>query len=273
MAFIPTRIWDVLRCMTVCPVWIWFVLVSTFSAHAGDPMRIAYPEFKPFFATTEEGEVQGFFYDIVTEALERRMGVATTWTALPWKRCQEYVKSGAFDAMITVPTRERGVYSVTHPEPFYLKELKLFTYTGHERLDAIAVIQTLADIRRGGYSVITYSGNGWHQKHVASLGVPTHETPVVRNVWRMLAAKRGDLVIEWPLGAYPDIQSLGLEDRIVETDVSLEAMPFHLLISKQSSYTDILPRFNAVIKAMQADGTMDGILARYFGSKNMVDAE
>lgn len=202
----------------------------------------------------------------MTEALENRMGIATTWVALPWKRCQEYVKSGEFDAMITVPTRERGVYSETHPDPFYRKELKLFTYAGHAQLDAIAAVKSLSDIKREGFSVITYSGNGWHQRHVASIGVPTHETPVVRNVWRMLAGKRGDLVIEWPQGAYPDIRDMGLEDRIVEMDVALDAMPFHLLISKKSTYRDLLPRFNEVIKAMQADGTIDGILTQYFGA-------
>jgi len=261
---------DALRCMIVCSVWIGVMLAATVSAQARDAIRIAYPEFQPFFAESEKGEVQGFFYDIVTEALEKRMGLETAWTALPWKRCQEYVKSGEFDAMITVPTRERGAYSETHPDPFYLKELKLFTYAGHARLNAIVAIQTLSDIRRGGYSVITYSGNGWHKRHLASLGVPTHETPIVRNVWRMLAAKRGDLVIEWPQGAYPDIRDLGLENRIVETAVALDAMPFHLLISKKSTYRDLLPRFNEVIKTMQTDGTIDGILTRYFGAPTPV---
>ena len=257
------------RGILVGMVWVGIWLSLGAYGNAGEAIKIAYPEFQPFFAENEKGEVQGFFYDIVTQALEQRLGIATTWTNLPWKRCQEYVRSGDFDAMITVPTQERSAYSETHPDPFYLKELKLFTYAGHARLPEIAAIRTPADIKNGGFSVITYSGNGWHQKHVASLGVLTHETPIVRNVWRMLAAKRGDLVIEWPQGAYPDIRDLGLEDRIVETNVSLEAMPFHLMISKKSNYLEILPDFNTAIKAMQADGTMDGILHRYFGTDHL----
>ena len=251
-----------------------FALVMVFSdgALARDDIKIVYPEFQPFFSKTESGGVKGFFYDLIIEALQRRMGIQTSWTALPWKRCQEYVKSGEFDAMITVPTRERSLYSETHADPFYRKELKIFTYTGHARLQAIEQIRTLVDIKKGGFSVITYSGNGWHKKNVASLGVETHETPIVRNVWRMLAGKRGDLVIEWPQGAYPDIYELGLSKALVETDVALEAMPFHLLISKKSDYRKILPRFNAVIKTMQADGTTDAILTAYFGQEIASDA-
>ncbi|MCP4693898.1 MAG: amino acid ABC transporter substrate-binding protein, partial [Desulfobacterales bacterium] len=212
---------------------------------------------------TDTGGVKGFFYDMMIEALEKRMGVSTVWAALPWKRCQENVRMGRFDAMITVPTEERAAYSDTHPDPFYLKQIKLFTHVGHERLDEINAIRTIEDIKKGGYTVITYSGNGWHKKNVTSIGVPTFETARVRNVWLMLAAKRGDLVIEWPMGAYPDINELGVGDRVLETDVSLEAMQFHLLISKKSNYKKILPRFNDVIKAMHADGTMKKILSAY----------
>ncbi len=231
---------------------------------AEDSLKIAYPEFYPFFSETDTGGVKGFFYDIMIEALEKRMGVPTAWIALPWKRCQENVKSGKIDAMITVPTEERAAYSDTHSDPFYLKQTKLFTYVGHKRLDGIHAIETIADIKKGGYSVITYGGNGWHEKNVSSIGVPTVEAARVRNVWRMLAAKRGDLVIEWPMGAYPDIHELGVEDRVLETDVSLEAMEFHLLISKKSEYKKILHRFNEVIKVMHADGTMGKILSAYY---------
>lgn len=232
-------------------------------SQAKDAMKIVYPDFYPFFSETDTGEAKGFFYEIIIEALENRMGIETSWTEMPWKRCQEEVKSGRFDAMITVPTENRMAYCDTHPDPFYLKELKLFTYVEHNKLNEINSIKTIADIKKGGYTVITYSGNGWHTKNILSIGIPSHETSHVHNVWKMLAARRGDLVIEWPVGAHAGIKKVGVGDKIIETDISLESMKFHLLINKKTKYKNILLRFNAVIKAMSANGTMKRIVSAY----------
>jgi polar amino acid transport system substrate-binding protein len=229
-----------------------------------DAIKIAYPDFYPFFTETEKGEVKGFFYEIIIEALENRMGIQTSWAVRPWKRCQEEVKSGKFDAMITVPTEERMVYCDTHPDPFYLKELKLFTYIEHKKLNAINSIKTIADVKKGGFTVITYSGNGWHEKNISSMSIISHETSLIHNVWKMLAARRGDLVIEWPLGAYAGIKKVGVGDKILETDVALESMKFHLLINKKTTYKTILPQFNTVIQTMREDGTMERIISAYY---------
>ena len=80
----------------------------------------------------------------------------------------------------------------------------------------------------------------------------------------MLAAKRGDLVIEWPVGVKAGLDKDGLTDRIIETRVSLSSMPFHLLIGKQSEYTHILAGFNGVIKEMMDDGSIKRIIAKYY---------
>nr|NJM04151.1 amino acid ABC transporter substrate-binding protein [Desulfobacula sp.] len=248
----------------ILSVLLWtLVLLCPGMARAETGMTIAYPEFYPFFSKTGKGAVEGFFYEIITEALDHRMGIRTTWTEMPWKRCQEQVYSGRYDAMITVPTQERGIYCDTHPDPFYLKEIKVFTYLGHAGLARINALKTMADIKAGGFSVITYSGNGWHEKNISSLGIPTHETSLVPNVWKMLAARRGDLVIEWPTGAAANIRLAGVADKIIETGVSLESMPFHLLISKKSQFNPVLAGFNEVIKGMFNDGTMKRILSAY----------
>ena len=205
----------------------------------------------------------GFFYDILTEALQNRMDVTLVWTAYPWIRCQESLKNGTEDAVITVPTEERAAFTVTHREAFCHKSLNLFTYADHPRLDQIKKVRRIADLRDGGFSVITYSGNGWHKTHVQPLGVKTYETGYLVNVWTMLAQRRGDTVIEWPPGAWPDIKHAGVSDRVVDTSIVLSTMPFHLLIRKDYPRLDLLTEFNGVIKKMKADGTMKRILSRY----------
>jgi len=111
--------------------------------------------------------------------------------------------------------------------------------------------------------VITYSGNGWHKENIASLGIKTYETSVLTSVWKMLAANRGDIVLEWPYSAWSDIRQAGLSDKILQTPVVLSAMPFHMLIGKKSPHAGVLSAFDVVIQKMQTDGTIDRILTAY----------
>jgi len=227
-------------------------------------MRMAYPTFPPFHWADESGALKGFLYEIVTEALEKRMGQPLTWTAYPWVRCQENLKTGQADAIITVPTTERAAYTTTHRRPIYKKSLNLFTYADHPRMAEIKEIGGIADMGNSGFSVITYSGNGWHNDHVRSQGVRTYEVAILKNVWKMLAEKRGDLVIEWPPGAWPDIAGEGVADRIVDTRKTIAEMPFHVLIRKNAPMVGLLADLDAVIEQMERDGTIAAILDRYY---------
>ena len=225
-------------------------------------LHIVYPEFWPFFVRQDNGEMSGFFFEIVNTALEE-MEIRAVWTTYPWKRCQANVQNGKSAAMITFPSAERLKYTVTHKDPFYLKELKVFTYTGHPQLDLIEKIQTLDDIRAAGLLVITYAGNGWADTNIATRGIEVYTTPQLPNVWRMLALKRGDIVIEWPPAAWPDIYQVGVEKVVVETDVRVESMPFHLMIGKNSPYAGRMKEFNTIIRRMRKDGTIERIVRSY----------
>ena len=249
---------------TVRLIWILvFVILLPLSGHAQPPLRIAFPIFPPFHWIDKEGHVTGFFYDIIVEALDKKMGIATAWTVYPWFRCQENLKVGADDAVLTVPTTERGVFTVTHPHPFYQKPLSLYTYVDHPRIDEIRKIETIADIKARGFSVITYSGNGWNKMHVRSIGIETFESSYLDNIWKMLARRRGDIVIEWPAGAWPVIERLGLKHQIIDTGIIPASMPFHLLIRKGAPQTGILAEFDTIIVGMIADGTIQTIIKQY----------
>jgi polar amino acid transport system substrate-binding protein len=235
-------------------------------AFAAEPLRVAYPDYWPFFTRTGEGYMTGFFFDIVSEALGR-MGVSSRWRAYPWSRCQALVRSGEADAMITMPTAERLVYAATHEDPFYMKRLKVFTTTGHPKLPGIRNIRTIDDIYRMGLVVVTYRGNGWNDKFIRSHGIKTYESPLIKNVWLMLANHRGDIAIEWPMAAWPLIEEGGVAGRIVETDATLDAMPFHLLINRDCPYAVRLDEFNEAIKQMKAEGRIKAILSKYVGRR------
>ena len=121
------------------------LFITSSSVHAQTRLRVAYPAFAPFHWVKENGEMAGFFYEIISEALEKRMGLTVVWTVYPWTRCQENLKTGADDAIITVPTLERAAYTVTHKDPFYQKPLHLFTSVDHPRIAEIKKVKKISD--------------------------------------------------------------------------------------------------------------------------------
>ncbi|WP_461209982.1 substrate-binding periplasmic protein [Desulfocurvus sp. DL9XJH121] len=232
---------------------------------AREPLRVAFPEYRPYFWRDEGGAMHGFFHDIISEALETRMGVPLAWSPYPWQRCQALVREGRQDALVTVPTPERSAYTVTHDEPFYLKPLHLFTYAGHPRMEELRAIRGIPDIKKGGFTVVTNSGNGWNRLLVESADIPCLRTPTLKNVWLMLGGRRGDLAIEWPESAWPGIREAGVQDSVeqVSTGAVISYQPFHLLIRKGCAPAGLLDRFDEVIRAMREDGSIDRIMSRY----------
>lgn len=226
-------------------------------------LTIDYPDFWPFFTRASDGEMTGFFYEIVSEAMES-LGVETQWDEYSWKRCQSNVRHGLAEAMITVPTPERLEYAATHQDPFYLKTLNVFTYKEHPRLEVIRSLKTLDEIGLAELTVITYAGNGWNKKNIESRGINTLHTSYIRDSWRMLAERRGDIVIEWPFAAWAEIRKTGESaDLIMQTGATFAPMPFHLMINRESPEAELLPAFNKAIIDMKKSGRIDEIVARY----------
>jgi len=245
----------------LAPIFI-LLLGSCLSAYAEPPLRIAYPDFPPFHYTDKQGNLHGFFYEIINEAVQNRMGVKVVWNSYPWIRCQENVRNGIEDALLTVPTAQRSEYTRTHAHPFWVKELHIFTSAYHPQLRGIMKLKTLDDLKRGNFSVITYSGNGWHRNAITPRGILSYETSDLKSVWHMLAAQRGDIVIEWPYAANLEIRAQSHVGQIIDTGIALDKMPFQLLIRTDSPNIRLLESFDKTIDDMRRDGAMDAILQK-----------
>lgn len=225
-------------------------------------ITITYHDFWPLLKTEKNGTMSGIFYEIITEAMNR-LNIKIKWESYPWSRCQRYVKAGIADGIMTIPTNERTTYSVTHPTPFYHKNTQLFTYKGNPQKSTMDRIKNLEDIKDANLTVITYLGDGWNKNHIEPLGITTYKATKIDKVWPMLIHKRGDVVIEWPLAAWIEINKQNLSKKIILTNGTIDSMPFHLLISKKSKYVEILPELDLIIQRMLKDGTIDGILRKY----------
>ena len=242
------------------------LLAVSHPACSQETAKWVFTNYPPANFQTSEGGFSGFLHDIVLAAFEERLGIGIDIAVLPWKRCQAMVEDGSADLMVTIPTRQRLIYAVTHDRPIWEKRRILYTYRNHPKMVDIHRLDGLAAIKTGGYTVISYLGNGWVKSEVEGLGIKVVYATTVEGMYRMLSAERGDLIIEEQSLATPLIANLALDETIVETDGIADVSGFNILISKKSPYAVMISRLNREIEVMRASGEIDRILARYVGN-------
>ena len=210
-----------------------------------------------------ESGVKGIVADILDEVLLRRLGIAWKGQFLPWARAQLQVKNGQADMLITIPTDERREYSLASDQPVLLQYLHVYTYRGHPRIEAIRAISSIADIKQQGLLPLSNAGNGWFKQHIDTAGIAAYYAPADQNIAEMLAARRGDLMIDLPLSMNPTIKALGIGEQLEMTDARFGPIGFHLLISQKSPLVARIAEINRAIEAFIADGSREVLLENY----------
>ncbi len=228
-----------------------------------EPVKWVFTDYAPANYIDGKGEYAGFLYDITKEAFENRLHIPLIISLYPWARCQQLVQQGDYDMFLTIPTPDREVYAEPVPTPVWIKKRLIFTYGGHGRREEMDSITGLDQIRQKGFTVISYIGNQWVNGNVESRGIPVEYARSVDGMYRMLAAKRGDLIIEEPSIVRANLETLGLSDTIEETGGVAEESSFHLLMGRKSPFVGLIDDLDLVLREMWQDGTIQAILDRY----------
>jgi ABC-type amino acid transport substrate-binding protein len=215
---------------------------------AEDTVTVGVPHFPPY-AQVIDGQCKGLYCQIIEALLQNQLALEVVPINHPWLRIQREVELGKIDIMFAIPTAARLEYSIATEQPVFSAAMKVFTYKGHEQLDVIRAIRTVDDIKAAGFHSITNSGNAWHQHFVEDQGVTTVHAISEEHILRMLAAQRGDIVVDVAESIRYVTKNLQLEDEIVETDVVMDVAEIHLMVSRQSPLAKRLTELNKAIEA------------------------
>ncbi len=243
---------------------VFFIICLSRFCFATIPIKWATVDYPPAYYKTTNKKVKGYLYEIAIEALEKRLNIPVSITFFPWKRSQLMVKTGKYDMLFTIATTERLQYTVTHKKPAWVKKRIMYTYKGHPRIEEIHNLKGLESLKKTDFALLSYLGNGWMKAVFdKGAGISVDYATKIEFMYKMLAAKRGDIIIEQPSLAVPNIKRLKLTDKVVETrGIGMES-DFHILIGKKSKYSYIIPKLNKVIEKMWRDGTISKILKKY----------
>lgn len=226
--------------------------------YAVGPPSVPLYELEP----ANENGWKGLFVEIAEKIFED-LGYKVVIEQYPWTRAQQKIKEGYADFTFSIPTAERLEYAVISDEPILQMYFNVYTYADHPKLKDISKIKTVQDIISLKLKPVTNLGNGWHKENIEDAGVTTFYVPNDENLVQFLALKRADIMIDAPIFMNHLTKKNNLESKIVKTDVLFGPINFHLLVSKNSKYADLMPEINKTINKLVQNGILEQIVSKY----------
>ncbi len=235
-----------------------FFLMAT-PLYSQDTMRLVYFNNFPPYSWEENNQMQGILVDVLTEAIQNRMGISVFHQGYPWARAQRMVRDGEADAFATVPTSERQEYTVISEEPVIVTRISPFVNRNNPRMDALRQITKISDLQE--FTLGHYTGSGWAENNLK--GMEVSYAPTLDSTLMMLAMGRFDVFVDASLVIQYRIKELGLKEQIVELPNALDQETINLCIGKESSFAYIVPLFDETMREMREDGKLQEIFDKY----------
>ncbi len=237
-----------------------FITLAPAFTNAEEEMKLVYfYDFEPFSWIDSNHQMQGVLIDILTESLNKRMGIKISHKGYPWARAQKYVKFGNADAFATVPTSERKTYTQISDEPIITTTFTIFTSKSNPKIEKLKMITSIQVLSN--YSNIHYIGSGWAKKNLSTKHI--YWVPTLSKALSLLANERYDVFIDASQVIRYNIVKMGFKDKIIELPNILATDTFNLCIGKTSPYLKILPKFNKTIQIMKKDGSLQKIYKKH----------
>lgn len=243
---------------------LFFTAITSGNLQANNTeISVSTPEWPPIIYKDQHGKSKGFYMDMFTEIFTNRLDLQINRRTVPWKRAQFEMQQGETDFIIALPTPERLEYSVASKEPFFQLYMNVYTWNGHPQLEEIQQITTPADIKELGLTVVTNAGNGWHDKHIEPLQIPTITIPADESTIQFLAKKRADILINASIPTNHTIKQYNLQNQLVMTKAHFAPTSLHLLLSKKSSFLPMMHQIDNAFQEAKNSGAIDRILEKY----------
>lgn len=179
---------------------------------------VAGGSFPPFNVLDADGRMTGVYPDALA-AIGREIDWTFQYTAAPWARAQDMVRTGQADGFITVATPERQDYALFARQPLVGGMGMVIVHAADSpRRAEIERIAGNDDLRN--FALVDYIGNGWGNSIWE--GWPTVErVRDLRTLIRMIATGRADIALQPRAVVEAVTRQIGLQGQI-----AFRAAPF-----------------------------------------------
>lgn len=239
-------------------IFNFFFIFSLITATHAQEFKVVLADYKPYSWMSKNKIATGIEIDILKEAIEKRMGIPVSIKIQPWKRAQQSVKAGIFDAFIAVPNPKRKSYTKINTEVLAYWGVSVFANANNPKIEKIKNIKNINELKS--FKLGSMIGNAWAEKNMKDMQVQWVVS--MKQLLLLLQTQRIDVVADNPAVMNYHIKEMDLYNKITEFN-SFLSLPFHLGIGNKSTYLWILPEFDKTINEMKNDGTMKKIIDKY----------
>ncbi len=206
---------------------------------------------------------QGGLLVEIVDAIFKQMDMSYTVEVYPWARAQAMVQAGRADVLVTVPTDERRGYALVSEQTVFPMLMQVYARKDHPRLAEIRRIKSAQDIAALDLVAISNLGNGWHKANIEGAGVKTYYGTNDESAARMLAARRGDVLVDSAVSMALEIRRQGLQGELTAAAAPFAPLRFHVLLSQKSPFVQRMPDINRAIATLHKNGTLERLYQKY----------
>ena len=238
---------------------------SPAEASARSVMTVAMMENNPPFTTPNPKHPtgqSGLLVEILDEIF-KQLDMPYAVEVYPWARAQATVQAGRADMLVTVPTDERRGYALVSEQSVFPMFMQVYARKDHPRLTEIRRIKSAQDIVALDLVAISNLGNGWHKANIEAAGVKTYYGTNDESAARMLAARRGDILVDSAVSMAVEIRRQGLEGVLTAAAAPFAPLRFHVLLGQKSPFVQRMPDINRAIATLQRNGTLERLYQKY----------
>lgn len=240
-----------------------FLLGTMFWSASGkaDEFKITYNADWPPYSSGSMEKVRGILPDLLNEIIGNRMGYTLRHGGYPWKRAQAQIESGAWDGIVTFPSKTRLTYTHSSKNIVYTliqRPVVLKGSLAEQTLVTNPNIEQLKNMR-----VCMMIGDGWSKSFFEANNIPFISATDTQACLRMVARGRTDVFLHPEAAVNMNAHEANLKDELNHLPGIFGTMGFTLLLSKKSRYanTDFMERFDTVLETMSNDGSLELLIA------------
>jgi len=216
----------------------------------------------PPYIAGDNGETprSGIFLDLAKE-LFNRVDTGYKMTLYPWNRCIKMIEDGDADILFGVTKTAEREAIMEYTIPLFINAVSIF-YDKTKFPNGIKW-ETFDDLKKYKIGVVRGYNNGKpFNEFMSTIHVDESESEM-KGLEKLLIGRMELFVCYGPSASFWISKRDQFKDVLVKADRDIDALEFHLGISKKSELVKVIDLIDKAIKEMKDDGTFDKIMSKW----------
>ncbi len=249
--------------LVICTVVVFVLPVNGASENKNEiVLKAVFSEDLKPWSYVKDGKIEGVYPAIISE-LAKELNIKAEFKSYPIKRCEVLMEQGEADLMIGIKdTQQRKKYIEFLKTPYRLSSAKVF-YTRTGDKGKLKRFKDLYNLTVGVELGTKYFPEFDNDHKIVKEYVSNEE----QNFYKLIARRIDVLIIPEDRGEFL-ISTLNMRDKIEKASYRFsDGSPRYIGISKKSPFIKDIKKFDAAMKKLAGNGTLEKLYMKNFFDK------